>query len=75
MAYIITNSSGNRCGVSEKIYYELVGQKGYTGEIIEEKSDSTKFTINELRELKPTLSSEDWEIFTKNDKRKSISQL
>lgn len=35
MAYIITNSSGNRCGVSEKKYYELVEKEGYTGEIIE----------------------------------------
>lgn len=37
MAYIITNSSGNRCGVTEKRYYELVDKKGYTGEIIEDE--------------------------------------
>lgn len=35
MAYIITNSSGNRCGVTEKMYNELIQKEGYTGEIIE----------------------------------------
>jgi hypothetical protein len=75
MAYIITNPSGNKCGVTEKAYYELVSKEGYTGEILEEKSNSNAYTISELRELKPTMEDEEWEEFTKEDNRKSISQL
>lgn len=37
MAYIIINSSGNRCGVSEEKYKELIQKDGYTGEIIDDK--------------------------------------
>lgn len=36
MAYFITNKSGYRSAVSEKLYNELVDKKGYKGEIIED---------------------------------------
>lgn len=72
MAYIITNKSGNRCGVSEKRYYELIDQEGYTGEITESKI-SQDYTIAELRDMKDDI--EDWDSFIAGDSRKSVTQI
>ena len=74
MAYFITNKSGYRSAVSEKIYNELVDKQGYKGEITDEKN-STDYTISELREIKSEMSVKEWEEFTKSDTRKSIDSI
>lgn len=43
----------------------------YSDELI--RKDSTEYTISELREMKDSI--DDWDEFTKNDNRKSISQI
>lgn len=73
MAYIITNSSGNRCGVTKKLYNELIGKEGYTGEITDSKKTSTDYTVAELRDMKDDI--EDWDSFIEGDNRKSIHSL
>lgn len=72
MAYIITNSSGNRFGVHKHKYYELIEKEGYTGEIIEDKK-SSDYTVSELKEMKDDVK--DWESFIKDDDRKSVHKL
>lgn len=74
MAYIITNSSGNRCGVTEDRYHELKDKEGYTAEIVDE-TDSTDYTISELREMNSGMSDDQWQEFTKNDTRKTIDSI
>lgn len=34
-AYLITNPTGNTCGVSKKRYEKLIDREGYSGEIID----------------------------------------
>ena len=51
-------------------------EQAYEGKIIrpiEEMGSSSDYTIAELRRMKPDI--EDWTEFTKNDTRKSVSQI
>ena len=72
-AYIITNASGTRSGVSESQYNYLKDKDGYTAEIVDgEEKTSTDYTIAELEEKRDDFSDENWEAFIADDDRTSV---
>lgn len=66
-----------------KLFLHLI-EKGkadeYSGEKKTEKTKSKKksssdYTVEELRDMKPDMTDDDWNAFVEGDKRKSVSKL
>jgi len=56
-------------------YDNIIEQKIKTPVVEKDTKTSADFTISQLREMKPAMSEDRWESFTKGDERKSIKSL